>query len=86
MLLDTIRIRTFAAVVGALTAGVVLTTTSVAAAPIAPFGLAPQAAQPMPSDEPDTDATELPDRFKRQVVAYNGGEPGRRCRPVPPGR
>ncbi len=73
MLLDTIRIRTFAAVIGALAAGFVLTT-PVAAGPIAPFGFAPQAAQPMQSDEPDTDATELPARFKRQVVAYNGGE------------
>jgi lipoprotein-anchoring transpeptidase ErfK/SrfK len=51
-----------------------LTTTSVAAGPVAPFALAPQVAQPMPNDEPDTDATELPARFKRQVVAYNGME------------
>jgi lipoprotein-anchoring transpeptidase ErfK/SrfK len=74
MLLDTIRIRTLAAVIGALTASFVLTTTSVAAGPVAPFGLARQVVQPLPGDEPDTDATELPDRFKRQVVAYNGGE------------
>jgi lipoprotein-anchoring transpeptidase ErfK/SrfK len=74
MLLNTIRIRTFAAVIGALTAGFVLSTTSVAAGPIAPFRLAPQVAQPMPTEEPDTDAAELPARFKRQIVAYNGGE------------
>ena len=74
MLFNTILIRTFVALASFLTAGFVLTTTSVAAGPIAPFGLAPATAQPMPSDEPDTDATELPDRFKRQIVAYNGME------------
>ena len=55
MLLNTIRIRTFAAVIGALTAGFVLSTTPVAAGPVAPFGLAPQVATPMPTDESDTD-------------------------------
>jgi len=74
MLFDTIRIRTVAAVIGASIAGFVLASTSAAAGPVAPFGLAPQVAQPMPADEPDTDATELPTRFKRQIVAYNGGE------------
>jgi lipoprotein-anchoring transpeptidase ErfK/SrfK len=74
MLLDTVRIRTFAPVIGALTAGVVLTTTSVAAGPITPFGLTPQVAQPMPTEEPDTDAAELLARFKRQIVAYSGAE------------
>ena len=74
MLFDTIRIRTVAAVIGASIAGFVLTSTSAAAGPVAPFGLAPQVAQPMPTDEPDTDATELPARFKRQIVAYTGGE------------
>ena len=53
----------------ALRRGIVLS-----AGPIAPFGLAPQVAQPMPTEQPDTDATELPARFKRQIVAYNGAE------------
>src|SRR5262245_61828907 len=70
----TIRIRTLAAIIGAMTAGFVLTTTSVTAGPVAPFGLAPSVAQPAPADEPDSDATELPARLKRQIVAYNGPE------------
>jgi lipoprotein-anchoring transpeptidase ErfK/SrfK len=72
MLFDTIRIRVVAAVIGASIAAFVLTSTSVTAGPIAPFGVAPQAVQP--SDEPESDATELPARFRRQIVAYTGGE------------
>jgi lipoprotein-anchoring transpeptidase ErfK/SrfK len=72
--LNKIRMRMIAALIGALTSGLVLTTTSVAAGPAAPFGLAPSTAMPLPSDEPDSDSAELPARFKRQVVAYAGPE------------
>jgi lipoprotein-anchoring transpeptidase ErfK/SrfK len=64
----------WAAVAAAFTLGLALTMTPTKADPLNAFAFAPQA-QAMPqADEPDNDAAELPARFKRQIVAYNGAE------------
>jgi lipoprotein-anchoring transpeptidase ErfK/SrfK len=74
-MLPTTRICTHvAALIGAFTLGLTLTTTPAKADPLNAFAFAPQA-QVMPqAEEPDSDAVDLPARFKRQIVAYNGSE------------
>jgi lipoprotein-anchoring transpeptidase ErfK/SrfK len=60
--------------IGALAAGLSLAATPALSAPLYPYGYqAPQVRQAPQMDE-DTDAVELPERFKRQVVTYSGPE------------
>ena len=59
---------------GALTLGLTLGAAPAHSAPLYPFGYQAPQVQQAPQVEEDTDAFELPARFKRQVVAYTGAE------------
>jgi lipoprotein-anchoring transpeptidase ErfK/SrfK len=59
---------------GALAIGLSLTATPALSAPLYPYGYQAPQVQQAPQIEEDTEAFALPERFKRQVVAYSGSE------------
>jgi lipoprotein-anchoring transpeptidase ErfK/SrfK len=59
---------------GALTVGLTLVTAPAQSAPLYPYGYQPPMAQQAPQAEDDAEAVEMPERFRRQVVAYSGPE------------
>ncbi len=59
---------------GALTVGMTLGAAPAHSAPIYPYGYPAPLVQQAPQAEDDTGAVEMPERFKRQVVAYSGSE------------
>jgi lipoprotein-anchoring transpeptidase ErfK/SrfK len=60
--------------IGALAAGLSLAATPALSAPLYPYGYQAPQVQQAPQMDEDTDAVDLPERFKRQVVAYSGPE------------
>ena len=68
------RSQTAAAALGALTLGLTLGAMPAHSAPLYPYGYQAPQVQQAPQLDDDSDAVELPARFKRQIVAYNGAE------------
>ena len=66
--------RSQLAAFGALALGLTLGAAPAHAAPLYPYGYSAPQVQQAPQVEEDTDAFELPARFKRQVVSYSGPE------------
>ena len=60
--------------IGALAAGLSLAASPALSAPLYPYGYQAPQVQQAPQMDDDTDAVEMPERFKRQVVAYSGPE------------
>jgi lipoprotein-anchoring transpeptidase ErfK/SrfK len=59
---------------GALTLGLTLGATAATAAPLYPYGYPQPQMQQAPQAEDEAAPVEMPERFKRQVVAYSGPE------------
>jgi lipoprotein-anchoring transpeptidase ErfK/SrfK len=59
---------------GALTLGLTLGATAATAAPLYPYGYQQPQVEQAPQAEDEAPAVEMPERFKRQVVAYSGPE------------
>jgi lipoprotein-anchoring transpeptidase ErfK/SrfK len=68
-----INLRTILAI-GALSVGLSIAATPALCAPLYPYGYQAPQVQQAPQVDEDTDAVEMPERFKRQVVAYSGPE------------
>ena len=60
--------------IGALTVGLSLAATPALSAPLYPYGYQAPQVQQAPQMDEEADAVEMPERFKRQVVAYSGPE------------
>lgn len=60
--------------IGALSVGLSFAATPALSAPLYPHGYQAPQVQQTPQVDEDTDAVEMPERFKRQVVAYSGSE------------
>jgi lipoprotein-anchoring transpeptidase ErfK/SrfK len=59
---------------GALTVGMTLGAAPTQSAPLYPYGYQAPQVQQAPQIEDDAEAVQMPERFKRQVVAYSGAE------------
>ena len=60
--------------IGALSVALSIAATPALSAPLYPHGYQAPQVQQAPQMDEDTDAVEMPERFKRQVVAYSGPE------------
>ena len=68
-----INLKSICAAVGAIALGLTIATPA-HAAPLYPYGYQAPQVQQAPQMDDDADGFQLPERFKRQVVAYNGSE------------
>jgi lipoprotein-anchoring transpeptidase ErfK/SrfK len=66
--------QTAAAAIGTLALGLTLGAAPAHAAPLYPYGYQAPQVQQAPQIEDDAGAVEMPERFKRQIVAYSGSE------------
>jgi lipoprotein-anchoring transpeptidase ErfK/SrfK len=69
-----INIKSISAAVGAFALGLALATTPAHSAPLYPYGYQAPQAQQAPQIEDDAGGVQMPERFKRQVVAYATNE------------